>query len=97
MTGRWANGRKIPRYRLRRGDRPLEANAVGEYAKQLNLDSRYLDAGRRQLSSGKVTDAHSVRAICNHNLAVFIVTKIAMDSISDNDRIELLPGVFGHP
>jgi hypothetical protein len=73
------------------------ATPVGEYAKRVNLDSRYLDAGRQQLSLGKVTDSHSVRAICDHNLAVFIVTKIAMDSISDNDRIELLPGVFGHP
>jgi hypothetical protein len=39
-----------------------------------------LDAGTRQLSSGKVPDRHSVGAICNHNLGVFIVTKIAMEN-----------------
>ena len=42
--------------------------------------SRYLDAGSRQLSSGKVPDTHSVGAICNHNLGVFIVTKITMEN-----------------
>ena len=46
----------------------------------LSLYSKYLDAGRRQLSSGKVPDTHSVGAICNHNLGVFIVTKIAMEN-----------------
>jgi hypothetical protein len=37
-----------------------------------------LDAGRRQLSSGKVPDTHSVGAIRNHNLGVFTVTEIVV-------------------
>jgi len=37
-------------------------------------------ANRRDNLLGKVPDTHSVGAICNHNLGVFIVTKITMEN-----------------
>jgi hypothetical protein len=33
-----------------------------------------------RLSAGKVSSTHPVGAICNHNLGVFTVTKIAMEN-----------------
>ena len=45
-----------------------------------SLYSKYLDAGRRQLSSGKVPDTHSVDSICDHDFGVFTVTNIATEN-----------------
>jgi hypothetical protein len=76
---------KIEARRGRRGGpgafRPREtnSNAEGRLPRyRVDLVVRWVPAGLSQ--SGKVSDTHSVGAICNHNLGVFIVPKLAMET-----------------